>query len=273
MRAPRVDSLAAIALVAVALAPAPAARAQATAQPIAARPTEAWARVPFGVGERLVYDVRFGALKVGSGSMEVLGTALLRGREVYHTSFRVKGGTFFYKVHDVYESWFDVRSLASLRHRQDKDEGRYERLRTFEIFPERAVFRENDKPEQPSVDQPLDDGSFLYFVRTIPLVEGETYTFDRYFRPDRNPVTIRVLRRERVTVPAGTFDAVVVQPIIKTKGIFGEGGHAEVWLADDASRMILQLKSELKIGSLNLYLREYRLPTRMPGEVTESIPR
>ena len=247
--------------------------AQVVAQPTSARPTAEWARVPFGVGERLVYDVRFGALKVGSGSMEVLGTAMLRGREVYHTSFRLRGGTMFYKVHDVFESWFDVRTLASLRHRQDKDEGGRERERTFEIFPERAMYREDARPERPSVPLPLDDGSFLYFVRTIPLVEGETYSFDRYFRPDRNPVTIKVLRRERVTVPAGTFDAVVVQPIIKTKGIFGEGGHAEVWLADDASRMILQLKSQLKIGSLNLYLREFRLPTSMPGTVTESFPR
>ena len=261
---------------AVLAAGVPAAAATLGAQaptPIPPRPTTGWARVPFGVGERLVYDVKFGALKVGNGSMEVLGTALLRGREVYHTSFRVRGGTLFYRVHDVYESWFDVRTLASLRHKQDKDEGSYERQRTFEIFPERAAYREDAKPEQPSVELPLDDGSFLYFVRTIPLEIGQTYTFMRYFRPDRNPVTIRVLRRERVTVPAGTFDAVVVQPVIKTKGIFGEGGQAEVWLADDASRMILQLKSQLKVGSINLYLREFRPPTTMPGNITEPFPR
>ena len=42
--------------------------------------------------------------------------------------------------------------------------------------------------------------SFLYFLRTIPLDVGETYTFDRYFRPDRNPVTIKVLRTERIRV-------------------------------------------------------------------------
>jgi hypothetical protein len=120
------------------------------------------------------------------------------------------------------------------------------------------VFVEGGEPEAKSVRNPLDDGSFLYFLRTIPLVVGETYTFERYFRPDRNPVTIKVLRKERVQVPAGEFDAIVVQPVINTRGIFSENGHAEVWLSDDQNRIMLQMKSGLSFGSINLYLTSYR---------------
>ena len=68
---------------------------------------------------------------------------------------------------------------------------------------------------------------------------------------------IRVLRKEKVKVPAGTFDAIVIQPVIKTKGIFSENGHAEIWLSDDDRHIMLQLKSKLKFGSLNLYLKSY----------------
>jgi len=108
------------------------------------------------------------------------------------------------------------------------------------------------------VKEPLDDGSFLYFIRTVPLEVGQTYEFNRYFRPDRNPVKITVVRKEKVKVPAGTFDAVVVRPSIKTKGIFSENGHAEVWLSDDDKRIMLQMKSKLSFGSLSLYLKSYR---------------
>ncbi|MGI9043239.1 MAG: DUF3108 domain-containing protein, partial [Gemmatimonadaceae bacterium] len=173
------------------------------------------------------------------------------------TVFGITGGTFFYKINDRYESWFDTRTFASLRHIQDVDEGSYERKRTFEIFPDRRVYTENDSEERESVAEPLDDGSFLYFIRTIPFSVGQTYTFNRYFRPDRNPVTIQVLRRERVNVPAGTFDCVVIRPIIKSRGIFSEGGRAELWISDDDRRIMVQLKSQLKIGSLNLYLKSY----------------
>ncbi len=212
--------------------------------------------VPFDVGERLEYDVRFGSLKVGSGTMEVREITELRGRAVWHTSFRIKGGIPLYRVNDHYESWFDVVTFNSLRYNQDVDEGRYEVKRRYEIFPERGMFRQNDRPEEPTVSNPLDDGSFLYFVRTLPLEVGKTYEFPRYFKAQGNPVRIHVARRETIKVPAGSFETVVLQPSFQTKGIFSENGKAEVWLTDDSRRMMVQMKSKLSFGSLNLYLRK-----------------
>jgi hypothetical protein len=218
--------------------------------------------VPFETGEKLTYDVRFGGIKVGTGRMEVLGLQNVRGREAWHTRFTVKGGIPFYKVNDRMESWIDTRTFESLRFVQDLEEGRRDRERTFEIFPDRGTYTENDAEHTPSVEDPLDDAAFLYFVRTIPLEIGKTYDFNRYFRPDRNPVRIRVLRKETVTVPAGKFETIVIQPIIKSKGIFSEKGDAQMWLTDDPRRLLVQMKSNLSIGSLNLYLRGY-----VPGTV------
>jgi len=217
---------------------------------------------PFVPGERLSYDVYFGAIKVGTGSMEVSGIDTVRGRPAYHTAFRLNGGIPFYKVDDTFESWFATDDLASLRFNQDQNEGTKERQHRYEIYPDRRTYDDlsDQEPEQPSVADPLDDGSFVYFVRTVPLEVGRTYEFQRYFKPDRNPVTIRVVRRERVKVPAGTFDAIVIQPVIKTKGVFSESGHAELWISDDDRRVILQMKSQLSFGSLDLYLTNIQRP-------------
>jgi len=54
----------------------------------------------------------------------------------------------------------------------------------------------------------------------------------------------------------------VIQPVIKSKGIFSEKGHAEMWLTDDPRRLLVQMKTDLSIGSLSLYLRGY-----VPGNV------
>lgn len=217
--------------------------------------------VPFSIGERLEYDVKFGVLKVGGGRMEVMGIEPVRGRDAWHTSFTVKGGTFFYKVNDRLESWIDTETFASLRHVQDLQEGKRDRERRFEIYPDRLVYTENEGAEQPTVQDPLDDASFLFFIRTVPLSVGQTYDFPRYFKPDRNPVRVRVLRKESVKVPAGRFDAIVIQPIIKSKGIFSENGRAEIWLSDDDRHIMLQLKSNLSFGTLNLYLKSYTAGT------------
>jgi len=210
---------------------------------------------PFAVGERLTYSVRVGPIGRGTAVAEVRKLDTLRGHQVYHSVFSMSGSLLFFGVNDVYESWFDPKSLVSLRYHQKIDQGTYERDRTYEIFPERGVYAENGKPETATVEQPLDDGAFIYFMRTMPLEVGRTYTFNRYFKPDRNPVRVTVVRRERVTVPAGTFDAYLPQPKIKAKAIVAENANAEVWIEAADSRMMLQMKTHMPFGTVTFQLK------------------
>ena len=239
------------------LAPSFALAQDSTVAQPASVPAVARAAVPFGFGERADYGVKYGPFSVGRASTEVFRLDTLRGREAWHILFHVRGGVPGFRVDDRMESWMDSGTLASLRFRQDMNEGSHERERVFEIYPDRGVFTEDQKEPQPTVTLPLDDGSFLFFVRTIPLEVGREYSFDRYFRPDRNPVRIQVLRKERINVPAGTFETIVIRPIIKARGVFSEGGRAEVWLTDDSRRLMVQLKTHMKLGSLSLFLRSY----------------
>jgi hypothetical protein len=258
---------------------APAAPAQVAAAPPVAPPPPgpsrlavALAHLPFQNRERLEYQVKYGFLGVGSAVLEVLGVDSVRGTPAVHASFSVSGGVRIYRVDDHYESWFDPISFSTVRAVQDIHEGSYQPKRSFEFFPERRTYSENGKPETPTIPDPLDEASFLFFLRTIPLEVGQTYEFTRYFRPDKNPVRVIVERKESITVPAGTFNTIVVRPIIKTTGIFGEGGRAEVWFTDDSTRTLVQLKSSLKFGSLNLYLRNRRGGTPWEGATSVASP-
>lgn len=209
---------------------------------------------PFAPGEKLTYAVKVPLGGGGTAVAEIRGLDTVRGRQVYHSVFRINGSMLMFKVRDVYESWFDPETLVSLRYHQDIDQGPYERNRTYEIFPG-DKYLDATKQEFETVDQPLDDGAFLYFLRTIPLEVGKTYTWNRYFKPDRNPVRVTVVRKERIRVPAGEFDAFVLHPKIKAKGIFAEGANAEVWIADDETRMMLQMKTRLPFGTVRFQLR------------------
>ena len=132
-------------------------------------------RLPFANTERLEYQVKYGFLGVGSAVLEVLGLDAVRGAPAIHVTFTVKGGIRVYRVNDTYESWFDPASYATLRAVQNIDEGSYDRQRNFEFFPDRKTFKENDKPEAPTVGEPLDEASFLFILRSIPLEVGQTY--------------------------------------------------------------------------------------------------
>lgn len=238
----------------------------------AGRGAETWnsapAAVPYGPGESLEYRVKLGGIPTGAGSMTVLGLDTLRGRPVYHARFSVGGGFLFFQVHDTLQSWIDIYNLSSHRFRQDLKEVRYERHRQFEFFPDEMRWVRADGKEEGKLvsSRPLDDVSFVYFVRTLPLEPGQRYRFDRYFKEDGNPVILEVLRRDTVTVPAGTFATVVVRPRIQTDGLFSRGGEAEVHFSDDERRLVVQMRSKVPvIGSLTLELRRYEPGTRLTG--------
>ncbi len=224
------------------------------AQDATAVPAPVFAPVPFAVGEELVFHAKFGVLPAGTARMRVEGIDTVRGRPAYHVVFAVDGGIPLFRVHDRYESWIDVETLSSLRHRQQISEGRYKRNTIYEIMPERGEYRKNDEPPRPTVANPLDDGSFIYAVRAAAIGVGETRRLDRYFIPDRNPVVLTGVRVDTVTVDAGKFETTVVRPTIKTGGIFAEDGEAHVWFTTDDRRLPVRLKTKFSRFSLTLSL-------------------
>lgn len=236
------------------------ASAAAGPQSVGIDPGPSISPLPFGPGEKAEYRVKLGALSVGSGTMEILGTEDVEGEATFHTRLHVKGGIPLARVDTRMDSWLDVDGLFSRRFEQDQHEIRFKRHRIFDFYPESRSFRQRMSGEVGSLptNRPLDDVSFLYYARTLPLEPGDSYTINRYFKEDGNPVVLNVLRRETITVPAGTFNTVVVQPIIQTDGLFGEGGEAEVYFTDDDRRILVHMRSSVPVvGSLTLSLREY----------------
>lgn len=228
------------------------------------------ARWPFAVGERAEYDVTFGPVRVGRASLEVEASEDIRGAPAYRLAFELEGGPIFYKIDDRTVSWLALDPYRSLRFEQVLREGGYRRHRRYELDQEAGTFDRQDWDEESgsyvtdeseqAVEMPalsLDEVAFLYLVRTLPLEIGHTYSFENYFEEDANPVIVEVLRRESVRLKGGRYETVVVRPIIKAGGMFGEDGQAEVFVADDASRAIVQMKVRMKVGAVNMYLREY----------------
>jgi hypothetical protein len=213
--------------------------------------------------EHAEYQVKLGSFDAGTGEMTVVGRDTVDAHETYHAVLHIEGGVGPLRIDDRFESWIDAASwddrprLFSRRFVQDQRELGNRRQRTYEMLPERKQYRRVDTGESLPLptDRPLDDVSVVYLARGLPLKTGDVYTIDRYFKADANPIVLRVLRRETVTVPAGTFQTVVVRPTIKTSGLFGEGGEAELFFSDDARHTLVQMRSKVPlIGSLSLLL-------------------
>jgi hypothetical protein len=217
--------------------------------------------VPFAPGEKLQYEVKLGALgTVGKGSMEVLGIEPQQGHPTYHLRMAIKGGVLFAKVDDRLESWMDTQTLATRRIDHRQKEVNFKRNRTIDLYPEQRRWQQvqGNASGELATDLPLDEVAFLYYVRTLDLEVGKTYTFDRYYKASGNPVVLKVLRVETVTVPAGRFETIVVQPTFRTDGLFGQGGEAELYFSADDRRLLVKMRSKVPVvGSLRLELASY----------------
>ena len=221
---------------------------------------------PFRVGETLSYSAKLGMITLGSGTLHVAAIDTVHGEESFRLRFQLEGKTVVYSLNDVLESWVSTRNFTSRRFVQDFVENDKPRYRLYEIFPDSGFYRESDKAGKDTthatVAEPLDDAAFFYFVRITPLEVGKRYVFDRYFKKNKNPVIIEVLKREKMELPDGRkVDCLVLHPIIDTKGLFSKRSDTRLWLTDDRNRLPVQIRTKFPFGTITLRLKDMVLPS------------
>ncbi len=206
--------------------------------------------VPFAPGEHLRYKVKYGIFSVGEAHMTIAGIDTIHGMPTYVAEWRVKGSVLGFGIDETFTSWIDTEGLFARRF--VKDQG--ERYREYEFFPAelRAQRIDHDTTWALPDPEPLDDISIVYFTRTLALEVGQSYSFNRFYKDEGNPIVLNVLGRDRREVGAGEFNTVVVQPLIQTDGLFSEGGNAEIHFSDDERRVVVYMKVDMPFLPVNL---------------------
>lgn len=221
--------------------------------------------VPFAPGERFVYDVQLNETTVGKAVMRVEEKTTFQGREVYHLISEMKSNRFFslfVPINDRIESYMDVKGLYSHRIeiRKERRKKTEEKVVTFDQIGHRAVQWKNDEEEIFEIPPHVQDAlSSLYFFRAQRLPEaGESSNIDIHESEKNGKLEIRSLYKERVTTPAGTFDAVKVQTDLPQKGFLSSKGSIFIWFTDDEKRVPVRMQTQSKRGLITLLLSSQR---------------
>ena len=226
--------------------------------------------LPFAVGERLTYTVRIpSAWMSGRGVMSVDSLADIRGTQtwVLHFEFKAKVGPV--KASSDETSWLDPLRLTALQFQKRERSPLGKDDETVELFPaeKRWLTTDGKNGTSPS-DAPLDELSFIYFVRTLPLAPDTTYTFDRHFDVARNPITVRVVRRDTLTTPAGPVATILVEMRVKDPRHYRGDGVISINLSDDAERVPMRIASTIPGIGTTIFTLESRTtaaPTAAPA--------
>jgi hypothetical protein len=212
-----------------------------------ARGQAASAQLPFLVGEHLTYKARVARIgAVGRGAMWVDGPAEVRGRMVYVLRFDFRAGVGPIKAVDHTESWLDPLAMAALRFHKHEWHPLSKHTERVELFPETRLWTADDgRAGESPTDAPLDELSFMYFIRTLPLAADSTYRFDRHFEAGRNPVIVRVIGRGTLTTPAGEFRTITLEMRVKDPRRYRGQGVIRINLSDDARRLPVRIESTM----------------------------
>jgi hypothetical protein len=219
--------------------------------------------VPFGEGELFTYAIQYGLIYAGEATLEIRNIAVLDSAKAYHVISTARTSSAFdhvFKVRDRHDSFVDYDNLFSLSFEKHLREGKFKRDEKV-VFDQKnhvAIYADKRVPIAPNTQDFL---SAVYYARTLPLEVGQAIAMANHTGGKNYPIYIKVLRRERIKVPAGEFDCLVVEPILQTSSLFEHKGKLTIWITDDTVKMPVLLRSKVVIGAFEAVLKSYTMST------------
>ncbi len=223
----------------------------------------------FKLGEKLTYEVNYGFVTAGIAEYSIPKIVKLAGRDVYNVVFNVSSVSAFdpfYKVRDHYETYIDVEGIFPWRFEQHIREGGYSR--DFSAFFDQR--KGKAKTSEGSYDIPIyvhDIVSAFYLGRTFDYSKmkvGDKVHLENFYKDKTYPLDILYRGKETISVKAGKFDCLILEPLVQEGGLFKNEGSIVIWLTNDDLKIPVKVKTKVLIGSIDAELSSY---TGLAGEL------
>jgi hypothetical protein len=210
----------------------------------------------FNIPEKLIYDLSWTGIKAGAASLEVVED----GDKIRITSMAqsAKWISSFYKVDDKVVSILTKEAsspfiVRPLNYTLKISEGRHKRDREIIFnndlgsvtYIDHLENIKKDFPIPPNIFDPL---SGFYYLRTFDLKVGRSVFVDIFDSKKIWNIEIQVLKKEKLQLPLGTFDTILIKPILKSEGIFHRKGDILIWLTDDKKRIPVMMQTKVVVG-------------------------
>jgi len=89
------------------------------------------------------------------------------------------------------------------------------------------------------------------------MKEGDKINLQNFYKDKVYPLDVVFRGKERVSVEAGTFNCIILEPLVREGGLFKSEGTLIVWLTDDDLKIPVKVKTKIIIGSIDAELTSY----------------
>jgi hypothetical protein len=206
--------------------------------------------LPFTPGERLEYRVKLSRFPATGRSLMTVEGDTVRGQSAYRLRFDFSVGFGFVKAMDRTDSWIEPSRLVALRFQKQEKHPLFSGQEAVELFPDEHRWEGlGGATGETATAVPLDELSFIYFLRTIPFVSDSLYEFDRHYESARNPITVRMVGRDTIVTGVGALPTMEVELRVKDPRRYGSGvGLIRIHFTDDARRIPVRIESDIPVA-------------------------
>jgi hypothetical protein len=222
-------------------------------------------------GEKMVFTFNYNwkALWLKAGEMTFrVRESSLSGNPAYH--LHVEGVTYrsyewFYKVHDIYESYIQPESMLPMRFQRDVYEGGFIIKDRYDFSEARdLVFTDDQKNNQLdtfAIHACVHDVvSAIYYARNIDYAAyqpGDKIPIDVFIDRKVYHLYIRYMGKTTIKTRLGTFRVLELRPLLLDNEYFDGGEEMILYVTDDANKIPVRVESPLTVGSVKVDLIAY----------------
>ncbi len=224
---------------------------------------------PFQAGDAFSYSLYWSGIKVGEAVLDFKHATLGEG-ETEYLLMRFKVETTglanrLYRVDNLLQTWIDQDTWRPVFHTKRQREGGRERDIELAFDWENKVLQYSNRGEKRDpvelVEGTQDPLSLLGWIAGQPFFEGARFSVPA--TDGRAPSMMEAEIVEKTSVRSGVGDFHSFKADVSTdelRGVFSKSPDAviEVWFSEDAFRVPLRMRSEVRVGSFYGELTSYR---------------
>lgn len=222
----------------------------------------------FDTGEYLKFRIHYGFVNAGYATLEVKDAAI-NNKKVFHAvgkGYTTGMSKFFFKVEDLYESYFDKETGEPYRYVRKINEGGYTKNQEgfFNQKENRILVKDYKRKTEKTIvltNNVQDILSSFYYLRNHPNIDklksGEAITIDMFFDEEITKFKLKYIGRQDIKTKFGTVSTMVFKPLVQAGRVFKEQESVTLWISADDNKVPVRIKADLAVGSLKADIDEY----------------
>ena len=224
---------------------------------------------PFQEGEWFQLRIHYGFLNASYATLS-LEQDTLNGRPVFHA--KAYGETtgiasWFFKVEDYYESYFDQTTILPYKFIRDINEGGYTKNVEIDFNHDLKKAKVNNKKKKAietfEIEHNVQDLiSCFYYLRNFYPKEkikvNESFDINMFFDQENYVFKLKYLGKEVINSKFGAVNCLKFRPIVQSGRVFKEQESVTLWVSDDENKLPIRLQADILVGSIKADIENFK---------------